>query len=110
TGLKTGSYFVTVTSGGCSSTGSTVVSDFGIMTPAPSASPAGICPGNAVMLSVNSNLRFSNNASMNIPDGNGTGVFSPVVVTGFSPGSISSGTLISVTFTINHTFTNDLEV
>ncbi len=108
TGLKTGTYFLTVTSGACSATGSTYVSDFGTMVPAPTATPASICPGNPTTLSVNSNLTFSNNTSADIPLGNDG--FSPVVVSGFSPASLSGGTLVSVTFTINYFLTSDIEV
>jgi subtilisin-like proprotein convertase family protein len=82
------------------------------------ANPTSVCPGEAVSLSASAttggttNLAtaFSNTNAYSIPDNNATGVSSPINVSGISPSTINSSTVVSVKVNIAHTYTGDIQL
>jgi subtilisin-like proprotein convertase family protein len=112
-----GQYSVTVTSGNnCIATSQPVAVSINPMSVSASSSSVSICTGDAVQLNAtvtptqytNSPVSFSNNFVYSIPDNNATGISSPIIVSGISPATIGSSTIVSARANITHTYDGDL--
>ncbi|HKR04200.1 MAG TPA: proprotein convertase P-domain-containing protein, partial [Bacteroidia bacterium] len=109
-GKHTGTYTVTVTASGCTATATTSAAIKALPVPTASVSSASVCPGSVINLTASPNATIRNNASFAIPDNNSTGGSSPIVLSGFSPATIVTGTIKSVNFSITHSYDGDLTI
>lgn len=109
-----GSYIVTVTNAtGCSATSTATVVNMGnSLAIAAGSSASSICPGSTINLtttnSSNFTKTFTNNTTISIPDNSSTGASSTIDVSGL-PNTLTGAT-VTVSFSINHTYNDDLEV
>lgn len=102
-----GTYTVTVTLGGCSSTSSTTVAVNQAPTGTPTVSNATVCEGSSVTLNANQGLPVSYSASPNvsIPDNNVSGVNSTITI---PAQTIASATQLTIGINVNHTWVGDV--
>ena len=114
---QSGSYTVaTNTTAICSTSSSPVIVTANPLTVSATATPDGICPGENVQLNavgistgtVTQSISFSNNTAYFIPDNNPTGVTSVINVSGLSPLTLASNSIVSVKLDITHTYDADL--
>ncbi|MFN8273672.1 MAG: PKD domain-containing protein [Flavobacteriaceae bacterium] len=116
TGPHTVTLLITAVPGGCQNSISQTVT----VNPMPTASAGTgttLCSGACYNLSGSTDAvgylgttTFSNNTSFAIPDGSTTGVFSPIIVSGITPTTVSNTTIASVCLDISHTFDGDLDI
>jgi subtilisin-like proprotein convertase family protein len=102
-----GTYTVTVTVGGCSATGSTVVAVNQTPSGNATSSAATVCEGTNVTLNANQFLTNSYTASPNasIPDNNTSGVNSTIAV---PAQAIASASQLKIGINLTHTYVGDL--
>lgn len=105
-----GTYTCTVTQSGCSSTGTTVASYKVVPNTSAASNVSSVCPGNAVNLSANGSLQFTNNTAIAIPDNNTAGINSTIVVPSGISISAHADLEVDITFSPAHTWAGDLIV
>ncbi|MBK6400263.1 MAG: proprotein convertase P-domain-containing protein [Bacteroidia bacterium] len=112
-----GSYTVSTNCGSSVSTSTpVVVSTIPITASATATEPS--CNGNTVQLNAtgtsggtqNVSTTFSTNVPVVIPDNNSTGVTSPIVVSGISPATLTTTSVVSVRINLTHTYDGDLAI
>ncbi len=105
--LKVGTYSVTVTNSGCSSTTTTSLTYNPAPSGTPTSLPATVCSGSSVTLNSNLAVDFgsSNTSDFSIPDNNSTGITSSTLAVG---AGLNANQITSVKVNITHTYTGDL--
>lgn len=105
-----GTYTCTVTHLGCSSSGTTTATYKVVPQTAAASNLSSVCSGNAVNLSANGNLQFTNSTAIAIPDNNTTGINSTVTVPSGITISAHADLEVDITFNPAHTWAGDLIV
>lgn len=116
-----GNYTVTTTNTNCVFTSTPVSVVVNSLSMTSSASPASFCEGTQSQLSsaVSSApqqgpVAFTSNTAVNIVDYNNTTgatpVYSPLVISGIAPSTLSSGSIVSVKINLTHTYDGDIEI
>lgn len=115
-----GSYSCTVSGSACSSGTSPVVVNVTSLNASATADLTSVCEGDQVHLNGSTSSSpslgpstFSTSTPVPIIDfagGIATPVYSPITVSGVSPASLSSGTIVSVQVNLSHTYDGDIEL
>jgi subtilisin-like proprotein convertase family protein len=116
--MLTTSYSVLVTSQttGCLGQGNVTITSLDLNIGASPQNPT--CYGTTVQLSSSGvstsgqvgPVVFTNSTPVIIPDNNATGVTSPIVVSGISPATLTSTSVVSVKLNLTHTYDADLRI
>ncbi|CAN5487135.1 hypothetical protein BH11BAC2_BH11BAC2_01440 [soil metagenome] len=116
---QSGSYSVTINGNtSCSGVSAPVVVTVNPVVVSATATPNATCPGDVVQLNAVASgngvsyqaVNFTNNTPVFIPDNNATGATSIIAVSGISPLSLNTTSVVSVTLNLTHTYDGDLEI